>query len=74
MSVGTESTPQSPGWVQEAFEKGYKEALLDVYCFLTGNEQILDYPERFTVLESLAKQVNDMSSMLVDVTDELNLD
>lgn len=54
-------------WVEEAFERGYKTALLDVYCFLTGNEQILDYPERFAMLESLAAQVNSKGNKLQEV-------
>lgn len=44
-------------WVLDAEERGYREALLDIYCFFTGNEQILDSPERFVMIEAMAAQV-----------------
>lgn len=56
-------------WVMDAEKQGYREALLDVYCFLTGNEQILDYPERFSWIEAMVAQVNSHgASRLQDVT------
>lgn len=64
---GTESTPNKAQWVQEAEDRGYKEALLDVYCFLTGNEQVLDYPERCRMIESMVIQVNKVTHRLTEV-------
>jgi septation ring formation regulator EzrA len=57
----------APGWVNDAFTRGYKEALLDVYCFLTANGQIMDYPERLTMIENMIGQVNKQSNKLTEV-------
>lgn len=54
-------------WVLDAEERGYREALLDVYCVLTGNEQILDYPERWAMIEKMFAQVNDKASRLLPI-------
>lgn len=45
-------------WVLDAERRGWNEAILDVFCFLTGDEQILDYPERFVIIEAMVAQVN----------------
>lgn len=77
MPVMLESTNTTNGgigvsksqWVLDAEERGYREALLDVYCFLTGNEQILDFPDRFLLIEAMVAQVNAKSGRLLDVTE-----
>lgn len=46
-------------WEADAEEAGYREAVLDVYCLLTANPQILDVRmDRFTLLQAMIKQVN----------------
>jgi hypothetical protein len=48
---------------QDAFERGYREALLDVYLFLTGDENALDLElERFNLIAAMADQVTACSS------------
>lgn len=43
---------------REAWERGYREALLNVYLFLTGNELALDLePHRFDLIEAMAYQI-----------------
>lgn len=47
----------------EAWERGYKEALLDVYLFLTANDQALDIElDRFGTLVALVDQVTASSN------------
>lgn len=47
----------------DAWERGYKEALLDVYLFLTGDPQSLDIEkDRFALLGALADQITAKSS------------
>lgn len=42
-----------------AWDKGYREALLDVYCFLTANEQVFDLdPAHLAFIENMVEQVN----------------
>lgn len=55
-----------------AWERGYKEALLDVYCFLTGNPQALDIGAgRFSLLQAMTNQITQASSgRLKEVEDE----
>lgn len=53
-----------------AWERGYNEALLDVYCFLTGNEQVLDIdPAHYQRLQAMFAQANAGNSRIVDITD-----
>lgn len=54
-------------WVEEAEERGYREALLDVYCVLTGNEQILDYPARWAIIEKMLAQVSEKANRLIPI-------
>jgi hypothetical protein len=53
----------------DAWERGYKEALLDVYLFLTGDPAAMDIErERFDLLAALAEQITAKSSgRLVEV-------
>ena len=48
---------------REAWEKGYREAILDVYVFLTANEQAdhLD-PNHFLLIDNMVDAVNDHES------------
>lgn len=55
-------------WIQDAEERGYREALLDVFCFLTANEQVLDIDhDRLTLLNAMVEQVTSTNSRLVEV-------
>lgn len=48
-----------------AWDKGYSEALLDVYCFLTANEQVFDLdPAHLAQIENMVEQVNSKSNKL----------
>lgn len=41
-----------------AWERGYSDALLDVYLYLTGNELALDVDEtRFNQIAAMAEQI-----------------
>lgn len=52
----------------DAWERGYREAMLDVYCFLTANEQVLDLdPAHFQLISTMAEQVNDRNGRLIQV-------
>lgn len=43
-----------------AWERGYGEALLDLYCFLTANEQVFDIePIHLASIRAMVAQVND---------------
>ena len=53
--------------LQNAKIAGYKEALLDVYLYLTGDERIGQYPERLPLLENMVKEVNKKSNRLAEV-------
>lgn len=54
-----------------AWEKGYREALLDMYVFLTGSPQIFDLEaEHLSLIENMVAQVNTKGGRLRDVTDE----
>lgn len=47
----------------EAWERGYREALLDVFLFLTGNDQAFDLElERFNIIAAMADQVTASST------------
>jgi hypothetical protein len=47
----------------DAYERGYKEALLDVYLFLTGSEQVLDVDlEHFNLITAMTEQVTASST------------
>lgn len=49
---------------QAAWERGYREAVLDVFCFLTDNPQVLDIgAEHFSLLQALAVQVSDRNQL-----------
>lgn len=51
-----ENNDQSPGWVEQAFERGYKEALLDMYCYMTGNAQLAETPDRLEMIDKMLEQ------------------
>jgi hypothetical protein len=58
-------------WVDAAEERGYREALLDVYCFLTGNEQVLDIEhKRLDLVLSMVEQAAANGDMVYEVIDE----
>lgn len=45
---------------EQAVAEAYRDALLDVYDFMTGNPTILSAtPAKFALLQALAKQIND---------------
>lgn len=53
-----------------AWDKGYREALLDIYVFLTGSPQVFDLDtDHLTLIESMVAQVNVKGGRLLDVTD-----
>lgn len=55
-------------WENEAEERGYREALLDIYCFLTGNEQILDLSSaHLELIYGMVAQVNEAGGKLQEV-------
>lgn len=62
-----ETINDAPIWLHAAQERGYKEALLDMYCYLTGDEQILEYPERLELIENMINQVNAKPNRLSQV-------
>lgn len=48
---------------RNAWESGYREALLDVYLFLTGDENALEIElERFNLIAAMADQVTACST------------
>lgn len=50
-------------WVSDAEERGYRDALLDVYLFLTGNELALDIDTaRFGLIAAMTEQVTAKST------------
>lgn len=61
MAVG--SNPFEDATRREAWDKGYREAILDLYVFLTANEQTFDLdPSHLTTIETMIKAVNDHES------------
>jgi uncharacterized radical SAM superfamily Fe-S cluster-containing enzyme len=49
--------------------QGYSEALLDVYCFLTANEQVFDLdPAHLAQIEKMVEQVNSKSNKLQPIS------
>jgi hypothetical protein len=53
-----------------AWDRGYSEALLDVYCFLTANEQVFDLdPAHLSQIEKMVEQVNQKSSKLQAISE-----
>lgn len=56
--------------LRDVWERGYREAILDVFVFLTGNPQVhnLDTDHR-RMIENMVNQVNQSSGLLLDVTD-----
>lgn len=47
----------------DAYERGYKDALLDAYLFLTGNDQALDLERhRFDLIAAMTDQVTSSST------------
>lgn len=58
MTIG--SNPFEDPDRRNAWEKGYREALLDVYVFLTANEQADDLdPDHLVLINSMITAVND---------------
>lgn len=56
---------------RSAWDKGYRECLLDMYVFLTGSPQIFDLDtEHLMLIESMVNQVNTKGGRLLDVTDD----
>lgn len=52
----------------EAWERGYKEALLDVFCFLTANEIVLDLDSgHLAMLTGMVENVNRVNGRLETV-------
>lgn len=58
MAIG--SNPFEDAARRDAWERGYREAVLDVYVFLTANDQAnhLD-PSHFLLIDTMIDQVND---------------
>lgn len=47
---------------KRAWESGYREALLDVYLFLTGNDLAFEIElERFNAIAAMAEQITTSS-------------
>lgn len=59
-----ENTNKVPGWVHDAWARGYKEALLDVYCYMTGNPQLRDCPDRLSMIGSMVEKAAENSDRL----------
>lgn len=59
-----ENSNETPGWVEQAFDRGYREALLDVYCYMTGNQQLMDYPDKLEKIERMLEQAAANGDML----------
>lgn len=55
-----------PENTQEIRQLAYKEALMDVYLFLTGDERIAQYPERLSLIENMISQVNTKPNRLAE--------
>lgn len=52
-----------------AWENGYREAVVDIYVFLTGNPQVWDLDaEHRALIESMVSQVNAKGG-LMDITE-----
>lgn len=48
---------------REAYERGYKEALLDVYLFLTGDESVFDIDQfRFDLILAMTESITKTST------------
>lgn len=62
-----ENPNQAPGWVQEARERGYKDALLDVYLYLTANEQFDAESEGFEPIRSMVNQALAKNSLTLSI-------
>lgn len=61
MAIG--SNPFEDAARRDAWEKGYREAILDVYVFLTANEQTFDLdPSHLATIETMVGAVNDHES------------
>jgi hypothetical protein len=57
MTIGT--NPEDHAAQRAAWERGYREAVLDVYVFLTGNPQALDLDtEHFGRISAMVDAVN----------------
>lgn len=57
----------------DAWERGYKDALLDVYLFLSGNEASLDIPlEKFNLIAAMADQITAASTGRLAVVEEIS--
>lgn len=55
-------------WLQEAQERGYRDALFDVYQYLTANPAVLDIDgDRLSRVENMVAQVNTKNGRLVPV-------
>lgn len=55
-------------WVQTAEDRGYGEALLDVFLFLTGDARVFQTsPERFERVVGMVEQVNAKNNKLQEV-------
>lgn len=59
--------------LRRIWEKGYREALLDMFVYLTGNPQTLQLdPDHLALINTMVAQVNDVGNRLLDVTDSDN--
>lgn len=56
--------PHDQTEVQALQTAAYKEALLDVYLYLTGDERITQYPERMPLIEHMIAEVNKKNNRL----------
>lgn len=64
--MNTETHPAQ----RAAWAKGYNEALLDMYVFLTGSPQIFDLDtDHLTLIEAMVAQVNTKGGRLADITE-----
>jgi dihydrofolate reductase len=55
-------------WEADAEERGYREAVLDMYCFLTGNEQTYDLSVgHLQLIHNMVAQVNEAGGKLQEV-------
>lgn len=58
--MSTGSNPYEDPDRRAAWDKGYREAILDVYVVLTANEQTHDLdPNHFAMIDSMTDAVND---------------
>jgi hypothetical protein len=61
MGIGTNTEIHAAE--RAAWDRGYNEALLDVYCFLTGNEQTWDL-DHLALIVNMVQQVNERPNKL----------